>query len=63
MIKMIRCPNCGSTAQVKVIDVEFKDNPFRVVRHKTYKCGCGRIFVTRTYYKESANEIIINPNG
>jgi transposase-like protein len=55
---MIKCPNCGSTAQVKVIEVEFEDDPFDVIRYKTYKCGCGRIFFTRTYYKASTNEII-----
>lgn len=55
---MIKCPNCGSSAQVKVIEVEFEDDPFVVIRYKTYKCGCGRLFLTRTYYKASTNEII-----
>ena len=59
---MIKCPNCGSSAQVKVIDVEFEDGPFEVIRYKTYKCGCSRLFLTRTYYKASTNEIIIDPN-
>ena len=62
MIKMIKCPNCGSTAQVKVIDVEFEEDPCGAIRYKTYKCGCGRIFLTRTYYNESSNEIIDDPN-
>ena len=55
---MIKCPNCGSSAQVKVIDVEFEDDLFGIIRYKTYKCGCGRLFLTRTYYKASSNEII-----
>ena len=59
---MIKCPNCGSTAQVKVIDVEFEDDPCGAIRYKTYKCGCGRIFTTCTYYEESSNEIIDDPN-
>ena len=59
---MIKCPNCGSTAQVKVIDVEFEEDLCGVIRYKTYKCGCGRIFLTRTYYNESSNEIIDDPN-
>ena len=59
---MIKCPNCGSTAQVKTIDVEFEDDHFGVIRYKTYKCGCGRIFLTRTYYQASSNEIVDDPN-
>lgn len=59
---MIKCPNCGSSAQVKVIDVEFEDDHFGVIRYKTYKCGCGRIFLTRTYYKASSNEIVADPD-
>ena len=59
---MVKCPNCGSSAQVKIIDVEFEDDPYVVVRYKTYKCGCGRIFTTRTYYEESSNEIIDDPD-
>ena len=55
---MIKCPNCGSTAQVRVIDVEFGDDPCVAIRYKTYKCGCGRIFTTQTYYTESSNEMV-----
>ena len=59
---MIKCPNCGSSAQVKVIDVEFEEDPCGAIRYKTYECGCGRLFTTRTYYEESSNEIIDDPN-
>ena len=52
---MIKCPNCGSTAQVKVIGVEFEDDPFGVIRYKDYKCGCGHLFATRTYYEAKSN--------
>ena len=55
---MVKCPNCGSTAQVKVIDVEFEGDPCGAIRYKDYKCGCGHIFTTRTYYNESSNEMI-----
>lgn len=45
---MIKCPNCGSTAQVKLIDYESQffevNNKFYV--YATYRCGCGRGFVT-----------------
>ena len=60
---MIKCPNCGSTAQVKTYVVEFEDDPLGgVIRYKTYKCGCDHIFTTRTYYKASSNEIVDDPN-
>ena len=59
---MVKCPNCGSTAQVRVIEVEFEEDPCGAIRYKTYKCGCGRIFLTRTYYTASSNEIIDDPN-
>ena len=59
---MVKCPNCGSTAQMKVIDVEFEDDPFGAIRYKTYKCCCGRIFLTRTYYQASSNEIVDDPD-
>ena len=55
---MIKCPNCGSSAQSKVIGVEFEDDPFGVTRYKDYKCGCGHIFTTQTYYTASSNEMV-----
>ena len=58
---MIKCPNCGSSAQVRIFDDEFEDDPCGAIRYKTYLCACGRMFITRTYYKESSNEIIDNP--
>ena len=59
---MIKCPNCGSTAQVKLIYVEFEEDPCGAIRYKTYKCGCGRLFTTRTYYEASSNEMVDDPN-
>ena len=58
---MIKCPNCGSSAQVKVFDDEFEDDPCGAIRYKTYLCGCGRMFITHSYYREITNEIIDNP--
>lgn len=58
---MIKCPNCGSSAQVRLFDDEFEEDPCGAIRYKTYLCGCGRMFITRTYYREITNEIIDNP--
>ena len=59
---MVKCPNCGWATKARVIVVEFEEDPCGAIRYKTYKCGCGRIFTTRTYYEESSNEIIDDPN-
>ena len=48
IIKMIKCPNCGSTAQVCIEDHEtfvWKDT---LSIYLTYKCGCGCKFSTKT---------------
>ena len=55
---MIRCPNCGSTAQLKVVDMGIVEDLCGAIRFKTYECGCGYVFTTRTYYKQSSDEMI-----
>lgn len=44
---MIKCPNCGSTAQHKPIDHECVLWYDRVTLYVTYTCGCGWKFCTR----------------
>ena len=39
---MIRCPNCGSGAQVKLVWV---DSDMYTTHYKQYTCGCGCDFV------------------
>jgi predicted RNA-binding Zn-ribbon protein involved in translation (DUF1610 family) len=42
---MIKCPNCGSTAQVELL---WRDNYSRTDYHEyDYKCGCGCEFEVR----------------
>lgn len=60
---MIKCPNCGSTAQLKVIDMGIVEDPCGTIRFKTYECGCGYAFTTRTYYKQSSNEMIADSDA
>ena len=43
---MTRCPNCGSTAQVRLIRIKYD-------RHE-YKCGCGYEF-----FRKSSPEKVI----
>lgn len=58
---MVRCPNCGSTAQPKIINSEHFIWYGEVVIIITYKCGCGKVFSTREIFKRE-NEKIINEN-
>ena len=57
---LIKCPNCGSTAQVKILNTEYhEDGPtIRVVR--IYKCGCGQMFATTSHYHWIEDETITN---
>lgn len=54
----MRCPNCGSSAQPKVLSTEYHEDGWEieVVRH--YKCGCGAHFVGKSYYNCEGYEII-----
>ena len=44
---MIKCPNCGSTAQVREIFSNYSTSI--KAQCNSYKCGCGCLFHTRTY--------------
>ena len=66
---MIRCPNCGSSAQIKVV---WSDGENCCSSHyKEYECGCGCVFgvtfeatepkvIEMKKEEESLNEIIVN---
>lgn len=43
----MKCPNCGSTAQVRIDDHETYVWRDALSVYLTYKCGCGCKFVTR----------------
>lgn len=58
---MIKCPNCGSTAQMKPIDRQIAGSVYYPTLETTYKCGCGRMFVTLASFCVD-DEIIIDPN-
>lgn len=56
---MTKCPHCGSTAQVKVLDIDFdlEEDEFVYVR-RYYKCGCGTYFRGTICYTRDGYEII-----
>lgn len=47
---MTRCPNCGSSAQPKVIETEYIEDGLEIEVIRTYKCGCGQMFTGTSYY-------------
>ena len=47
---MTRCPNCGSSAQLKVIAIEYNEDGWDLEVVRTYKCGCGQVFTGTIHY-------------
>ena len=56
---MIECPNCGSTAQPRLIDVTFEGDETWAQCYRTYKCGCGCEFTTCQTYRGEDDEILL----
>jgi hypothetical protein len=47
---MTRCPNCGSTAQIRLQKIEEQEmNCYTIEVIRTYKCGCGQVFIAKEY--------------
>jgi len=47
---MIKCPNCGSTAQVRLQKIEEQElTCYTTEVTRTYKCGCGEEFIAKEY--------------
>ena len=47
---MVNCPNCGSTAQVRLKQVDEKElNCYTIEVTRTYECGCGQVFIAKEY--------------
>ena len=56
---MIKCPNCGSTAQFYIEDVNFEYDETTASVMYSYKCGCGKRFSTITVYVSKRGEQLI----
>jgi hypothetical protein len=48
--KMAQCPNCGSSAQPKVVGTEYNEDGWTIKVVRTYKCGCGQMFTGTSYH-------------
>ena len=55
---MIKCPNCGSTAQIKWLKTDFQENGWTIIRIDTYQCGCGcQLKVSATFESDGFETI------
>lgn len=61
---MIKCPNCGSTAQVKYKKSKLEEDGETICAIRYYTCGCGNIFrTTQYYYSHDDEEEIVDEYG
>ena len=55
---MIKCPKCGSTAQLEIFETEYKEDGAKIEVIRYYRCGCGHGFTTSSLYEWDGFEII-----
>lgn len=46
----MKCPNCGSSAQLKVVATKYIEDGWTIEVVRTYKCGCGQMFTGTSYH-------------
>lgn len=56
---MVKCPNCGSTAQPYIEDVNFEYDETTASVMYSYKCGCGARYSTLILYETKEGEQIM----
>ena len=54
----MRCPNCGSSAQPKVVSTEYHEYGWDIEVMRHYVCGCGEKFIGISYYRNDGCEIV-----
>lgn len=56
---MPKCPNCGSSAQVRLSASTYEEDGWTIKATHYYTCGCGCTFTGTSYYHcQEAYEII-----
>jgi hypothetical protein len=48
---MVKCPNCGSSAQVEEFDTLYHEDGEVIIVERRYHCGCNHYFHTLQTYK------------
>jgi len=58
-----QCSHCGSTAQAKIIDIDYAENgKGDIIKLIWYKCGCGHLWLTHTTFINQKDEKIVDDN-
>lgn len=57
---MIKCPNCGSTAQPFIEDVNFDYDETTASVVYSYRCSCGKRYSTIIIYETEKGEQLID---
>lgn len=57
----IKCPNCDSTTQSKVITTEYNENGLTIEVVRYYICTCGATFIGKSYYHCQEDYEIVEP--
>ncbi len=48
---MARCPNCGNSAQPKLLATEYNEDGWDIEVVRTYACSCGCVYTGTSYYE------------
>ena len=57
---MIKCPNCGSSAQVRILETDYHEDGWTITRVDAYRCGCGCRFEVSAVFESDGIETIDN---
>ena len=55
---MIKCLNCGSSAQMKVQRTEYIEDGLTIEVVRYYTCGCGETSKSISYYHSNGDETV-----
>ena len=55
---MMQCPNCGSSAQMKVQRTEYIEDGWTIKVIRYYICGCGETSIGTSYYRSDGDETV-----
>ena len=55
---MVKCPWCGSSAQIKHITTDYKGNGWTIETTDYLICGCGQPFTAKAWFKSEGYEEI-----
>lgn len=60
----MKCPKCGSVAQVKPVETYYDEDGRTIYRTMRYLCGCGCEFVTLSLFRnEDGDEHVVRIIG